>query len=122
MTTDINRKVARIQTAADREQMQSPEMVQKNKAVRFPPAATAIHKAYCKTDAGAAAIIVCYLDEDETGEEITVGCSITGGGNLNSAIPRLEDGTLIFVTKIDGTWYCTSVFQTIENCDCYIAP
>ena len=77
-----------------------------------------IHKAYCKTDAGAATTIVAYLDTDTTGDEITVNCSIAGGGNLNAAIPRLANGTLIFVIEIDSTWYCTTVFQATEDCVC----
>lgn len=91
----------------------------------------AVHIAYCKNDAGAASTITCYLDADETGDEILVGCSIAGTGDkyLNSAIPRLQGGTgeppaggtAIFVTKIGVSWVCTTVFQASENCDCYSA-
>ena len=80
-----------------------------------------IRKAYCKAAAGAAQTITCYLDVDATGTEVTVTCSVAGGGNLNAAIPRLADGDLIFVTNIGGTWYCTTVFQSSINCDCYSA-
>ncbi len=77
-----------------------------------------IRKAYVKTTPGAATTVDCYLDTDATGAEITVTCSIAGGGNLNAAIPRIADGDLIFVTKIGVTWYCVTVFQTSEDCVC----
>ncbi|KKM01567.1 hypothetical protein LCGC14_1793140 [marine sediment metagenome] len=78
--------------------------------------------AFCKADAGAGATIVCYLDTDATGTEITVNCNISGVGALNSAVRRLEDGDRLLVTKIGASWYCTEGFQTSEDCDCYTAP
>lgn len=75
-------------------------------------------RAYCKTDAGAGTTIVCYLDTDATGTEITVHCSIHNGANLNAALPRLEDGKWIMVTKIGTTWYCESPFAGSEDCAC----
>ncbi len=77
-----------------------------------------IHLAYAKAAAGAASTIDCYLDVDETGTEVTVTCSISGGTTLNSAIPRLDNGDLIFVTQIGGTWYCLTTFQATEDCVC----
>ncbi len=77
--------------------------------------------AYCKTDAGAGATIVCYLDTDGTGTEITVTCFIAGGSALNAALPRLTDGLGIIVTKVGATWRCTTTFQTSEDCDCFEA-
>ena len=82
---------------------------------------TGIRKAYVKTTPGAVTTVTCYLDTDSTGDEITVTCSVVGGSALNSAIPRLTDGDLIFVSNIDSTWYCLTVFQTSEDCDCYEA-
>lgn len=75
-----------------------------------------VRKAYCKAAAGAATTITCYLDTDGTGTEITVNCSIAGSVNLNAAVPRLADGTLIFVSKIGGAWYCISPFQKSRDC------
>ena len=75
-------------------------------------------KAYCKADAGAATTIVCYLDTDATGTEITVNCPISGGGNLNACTRRLQNGDLIIVTNIGGTWYSTEGFDTTEDCLC----
>jgi len=79
------------------------------------PASSASRKAYCKAAAGAATTIQAYLDTDGTGQEVTVYCSIAGGGNLNDAIPRLADGTMIIVDKIGDTWYCKTVFQAIND-------
>jgi len=76
-----------------------------------------IHKAYCKNDAGAATTITCFLDEDTTGDEIVVNCSIAGGGNLDSALPYLTDGLPIFVTEIDEVWYCVTTFQKWDLCE-----
>ncbi len=78
--------------------------------------------AYCKDDADATTSIDCYLDTDGTGTQITVSCSIMGGTKLNEALPRLEDGKWIMVTKIGATWYCMAPFQTTEDCDCFEAP
>jgi hypothetical protein len=79
---------------------------------------TKIYKAYCKTAAGAATTITCYKDTDATGDEIEVNCSIAGGGTLNAAIPRLLDGTLIFVIKIGDDWHCLTIFQASVPCVC----
>jgi hypothetical protein len=73
--------------------------------------------------------IACNL-LDMSGTEITTGlgsgidvyCKISGGAALNAAIPRLSDNDQIFVTNIQGKWWCTQVFQTTEDCDCYTAP
>ena len=84
--------------------------------------AAEVHKAYVKTTPGVVETVACYLDTDNTGEEITVTCSIIGGSALNSAVPRLADGELIFVSSIGGTWYCLTTFQASEDCDCYEEP
>ncbi len=81
------------------------------------PETTAIRKAYVKTTPGAVETVTCYLDE-MAGSEVTVTCSVVGGAALNSAIPRLTGSELIFVGEIDETWYCLTVFQTSEDCDC----
>ena len=78
----------------------------------------AVRIAYCKTAAHAATSIDCYLDTDGTGTEITVNCSISGGGNLNAADPRLADGDVIFVQKFGSDWWCIAPFQGDENCIC----
>ena len=78
--------------------------------------------AYCKTDAGAGTTIVCYLDTDGTGTEITVNCSIMNGTDLNAAVPRLEDGGVLLVTKVGDTWWAIHPFNGSEDCECYEAP
>jgi len=82
-----------------------------------------IRRAYVKNSPGASSTVTCYLDYDvETAVEITVQCSICGGGDkyLNEAIPRIVDGDLLFVTYMRAidTWYCQTLFQTRENCVC----
>ncbi len=79
-----------------------------------------VHKAFCKNDAGDATTITCYLDVDGTGEEITVNFSILGPGGTkcNAAVPRLKDGSLIFVKKFEA-WWCTTPLKASKNCDCY---
>jgi len=75
--------------------------------------------AYCKNDAGAGATIVCYLDTDATGTEITVTCFIAqGGAALNAALPRLADGDGIMVSKVGATWRCLTTFMVSEDCVC----
>lgn len=67
---------------------------------------------------------LCDQDGTEIGAAFDVTCEICGGAALNSAIPRIiaENDEYLFVTNISGTWYCTTVFQTSEDCDCYTAP
>lgn len=74
-----------------------------------------IHKAFCKTDAGAGSTIVCYLDTDATGKEITVNCSISGGSALNTSIRALENGDLLEVVKHGSSWYALEGFQTFDT-------
>jgi len=52
------------------------------------------------------------------GSGIEVVCYTMGGAALNSAIPRLVDRTVIGVFNINGTWVCTNLFQTSEDCAC----
>lgn len=78
--------------------------------------ATRIRSAFCKTDAGSNSTIVCYLDTDTTGDEITVNCVICGGTALNEAFPRLADGTRLFVFNDDDTWRALQIFQASETC------
>ncbi|MCK4959192.1 MAG: hypothetical protein KAT00_07320, partial [Planctomycetes bacterium] len=77
-----------------------------------------VRMAYVKTTPGAVSTVDCYLDTDGTGDEVTVTCSIAGGSQLNSAIPRIADGDLIYIAEIDGSWVCLTTFQTTEDCDC----
>lgn len=72
-----------------------------------------VRRAFCKTAAQAATTIVCFLDTDGTGDEITVNCEIIGGPQLNDAIPLLQVGTEIKVIKSGGNWYCLSPFQAV---------
>lgn len=69
------------------------------------------HKAYMKNDATSGATETCYLDVDATGKEITVNFSMANNSNMNAALPRLNDGDMIFVAYITDTWYCVNTFS-----------
>lgn len=113
----LNDKIRRFQQAA-RQEMISPQQVVQMPGLISADQPGAIRKAFCKNDAGASHTIACYLDEDQTGEEVTVICTISGVNNLNSAIPRLAQGDLIFVAKFAASWYCLTIFQSSEECEC----
>jgi len=61
---------------------------------------------------------------DNTGTEVTSGlgsgvdvyCSVIGGGNLNAAVPRLEDNDDIFVMNWGGKWWCITLFNASQEC------
>jgi len=72
----------------------------------------AIRLAYVKTTPASVSTVDVYLDTNDTGEEVQVTCIITDGTSLNAASPRLTDNDIIFVAKINGTWYCMSLFHT----------
>lgn len=82
-----------------------------------PRSVSGIRLAYCKTDAPAGSTITCYLDVDETGEEISVRCDIIGTVNLNNAVIRLVDGYPLKVAMINGGWHAISDFQKSQDCD-----
>jgi hypothetical protein len=92
-------------------------MVQTGRAIRpGGGGATGIRSAFCKVAASAGSTIVCYIDTDATGTEITVTCEICGGTALNAAFPRLEDGDRIFVIQDGTTWRALQIFQATETC------
>jgi hypothetical protein len=87
-----------------------------------------VRRASCTADAGAGSTIAAtlYKSDGTTGDAITVYCNISNGTALNSAVPRLEIGDNIFVTKStydnSGTpevrWYCVTNFNLSNNCVC----
>ena len=112
----LNRRIQQTSLAAKAERPPGPQIIQQGKAVRH-SAGGVIRKAYAKAAAGSGNTIVCYLDTDATGEEITVNCEIVGGSNLNAALPRLEDGTLLAVWDDAGTWRnAGNPFQASGDC------
>jgi hypothetical protein len=42
----------------------------------------------------------------------------SGTEKLNSAVPRLVDGSLIFVQQFGTDWYCTQAFIATDDCLC----
>lgn len=89
---------------------------------------SSMFRAACTADAGSGSTIAAtlYRADGTTGDAITVYCNISNGAALNSAVPRLEIGDNIFVTKStynnsgtpESRWYCVTNFQTSEDCTC----
>jgi len=78
-----------------------------------------VRTAYCKTAAPEGSTIVCYLDEDGTGQEVTVYCDISGGSDLNLALRRLENGDRLKVHYNPQTshWESLEGFQASKDCE-----
>jgi len=89
-----------------------------------------VRKAITTSAAGASTTITANLYNDNgvevttgDGAGITVYCFVVGGGNLNAAVPRLEDNDDIYVALMSfpdavSRWYCVSpVFQASQDCD-----
>jgi len=112
----LDDKIKQISVAAKNEQLQSPESVQKTKAVRYSGLA---RKAYCKTDAPEDTKIVCYLDTDETGEEVDVYPNVHGGHNLDKVVPRLKDGLMMWAVwdAVDSKWRTLDWFNVSRDCE-----
>ena len=102
-----------------------------NKVRELFPMSNRVRRAITTEAAGAAVTITANLYgtdgiEQETGDEagVTVYCTVTGGANLNEAIPALVNDADIFVVKlpydnagdVEYRWYCLQVFQSMDNC------
>jgi len=83
---------------------------------RMPDSRKVVRKAYCKTDAGAGTTLACYLDSDDSNDEVTVNFNTTNGTALNACLPPLSDGDMILVINIDGDWWCTGNFFKMDFC------
>lgn len=86
------------------------------------PSVIGVRKAFCKEDAGEGNTIAAYLDTDETGQEVTVTCTIANGSDLNEAVPVLTDGLEIPVHRdiVEGevVWKCYWPFEGSKDCVC----
>jgi len=111
LADDIHKKVDRIDRAARLERRQSPEMIQKTKAVRFPSGVLCLAK--CQEDAPSDnKISVKLLDAEgeEAGDAFDVTCNIAQGGvALDSTTTRLRTGDPVIVGQIYDTWYCIGI-------------
>jgi hypothetical protein len=76
-----------------------------------------LHKAYCKTAAPADSKITCYLDIDETGNEIEVNCQIFAASVLSECYPFLNQHDPIDVYYVDGGWWCDWWFNGYIECE-----
>jgi len=76
-----------------------------------------VRRAFCKVAAGAGQTIVCYLDVNTTGTEITVTCNVSPSGSaLSDCFRHLAAGDPIMVKKIGSTWYAMEGFQKWKIC------
>jgi hypothetical protein len=75
-----------------------------------------IRRAYAATAATAASTLTCYLDTDNTGSTVTVNFTVYGTANLSEAVPRLVDGSVVFVMLIGASYYCVNLFQYVVTC------
>ena len=89
------------------------------------PLVSSPRRARTTAAAGAATTIACNLIDNEgseiaagLGSGITVNCNISGGGNLNSCIRRLDNDDYLNVEWVAGKWYASEGFQTSEDCVC----
>lgn len=48
--------------------------------------------------------------------EINVKFWVAGGNDISNAVPRLEDGDLIFVKRFADEWWCITTLQSTTNC------
>ncbi len=88
------------------------------------PIAPPVRRARTTEAAPAATNITCniILNNDaeagsgELGYNVEVYCVISGGGNLDSALPLLVNDAYLFVENIQGKWWCTTVFQNWDLC------
>jgi hypothetical protein len=122
---DISDKIDRFNRAARQEKLHSPQIIQATKTVRFPEDVS-LRRAITTQDATAQTYITVNL-YDKDGLEITEGegsgidvyCTIAGGGNLDKAMPKLTNGTNIWVSKYkegdEDKWGCIStIFQKLN--------
>ncbi len=78
-------------------------------------------------NAPADTFITCNLELDngaeavagELGYNIKVYADICGGGNLDSAVPRIAEGDWLSAYNVQGTWWFATPFQPSEDCECY---
>jgi hypothetical protein len=111
----LNRRIHQTSAAAKAERPPSPQIIQRGRAVRA-GGGGGVRKAFAKTAAPASWTITCFLDEDTTGTEIDVVCEVADNAALNSAVPRLSDGTMITVWNDAGTWRSVMTFQASGAC------
>jgi len=120
----ISDKARRFDQAASRERLEGPDMIQKNKAVRYPAGDTGYFRhAYCAEDPGDNNQIYCYLDTDWDGEgeepeKVPVTFAISGSGTrCDQAIPYMKDGTPIWITKFAdwGTYTYVGNLQSFDT-------
>lgn len=107
--TETKRKI-------DNEQMTPPERVQTSPAIRRGGFGNAGRWAFCKTVAGEGNTLQCFLDKDNTGEEVTVYFTLLNCEDLSEGHLSLADGTPIWVAKRADNWWCTTPIEGSGDC------
>lgn len=99
------------------ERLLPPEQLQSIPETRR--AGTEARWAFCKTAAGTGSTLVCFLDKDGTGKEVTVHFELLGGiENLSDGHLSLVDGSRIRVAKDGSDWWCETPIEGTEEKDC----
>ncbi|MCD6392442.1 MAG: hypothetical protein J7M40_02935 [Planctomycetes bacterium] len=112
----LTRRIQQTSLAAKAERRQSPQIIQRGKAVRAGGGGR--RRAFVKTTPGATTSVDVYLDEDNSSKEATITCYIYGGGDLNGAYPPLVDGMPFWVAYENGTWRnVTSFYKIAGSCN-----
>lgn len=117
----LNRRVHRTSAAAKAERHQSPQILQRARAVRHSGGGgSEVRRAFVKTTpTGATVTVDVYLDVDTIGDEVNVTCYIYGDGYLLDAYPTLVDGMPLYVQYdlATSTWRnVTEIAAINEDC------
>jgi len=96
----INRKVAFFDEKARNERLSGPEIIQPGRAVRY----RAFQWAQAQENPQNRTYLICKIDGK--GPDVNVYFYIHGGGNLDTAAPRIRINDWIPAVKDAGTWRC----------------
>jgi len=114
---NTSQKIERVNRLAASERLAGPEKI--NAAQTITGGSSEIRDAYCKVAAGTGNTLVCFLDTDTTGIEITVYFTLLNCSNLSDGQLSLVDGTPIPVRKrADGNWWCIIPIEGTEERAC----
>lgn len=112
---EVPAKIERTNRLAAAEQQKGPERIAAAQTVGV--GSDGLHFAYCSAEAGEGNTLLCFLDTDTTGTEITVHFTLLGDiSDLSDGHLSLVDGTPIPVMIRDGDWWCIIPIEGTEDC------